>query len=369
LILLAVRNLLTERTRFGFSAAGIGFAVFLITILLGLYQGWNNKVGGFVEKIDADALVARTGTTDFINAASILPSDLRGQLEDDEAVADVHEVIVRPMMFFNGDSEVGAHLVGYDVESGVAGPVKITKGRGEPRGAEIVVDEVLARTEGVDIGDRLRSGDTEVEVIGFSSGGNFVFTQAAFMDFDAARELLGMDGLTTFFLVIANEGADIPAWQADTESSLSGVTTFTLDEFASATRERILGDVIPIIGLIVGLAFIVGIAITSLTIFTATIEKTREFGVMKAIGFNNLDLYRLVLSQSMLIGAIGFLFGVVLTLVLSRFIDRVVPQFTVLVRPIDVGFVLIATLVMAAGAAIIPARKVGGIDPAVVFRG
>jgi len=53
--LLAFRNLVTEKTRFAFSAAGIGFAVFLITILLGLYQGWNEKVGGFVEKVNGDA--------------------------------------------------------------------------------------------------------------------------------------------------------------------------------------------------------------------------------------------------------------------------------------------------------------------------
>ena len=72
MIILAVRNLISEKTRFAFSAAGIGFAVFLITVLLGLYQGWNQKVGGFVQDVDADGWIAREGTTDFINAASIL---------------------------------------------------------------------------------------------------------------------------------------------------------------------------------------------------------------------------------------------------------------------------------------------------------
>ena len=113
----------------------------------------------------------------------------------------------------------------------------------------------------------------------------------------------------------------------------------------------------------------VGVAITSLTIYTTTVEKTREFGVMKAIGFNNRDLYKLVVIQSMIIGFLGFVFGIILTFVLSLFIADVVPQFVVLMRPLDALFVLVATLMMAGLAAIVPARRVGGVDPAVVFRG
>ncbi|HEY8173089.1 MAG TPA: FtsX-like permease family protein [Dehalococcoidia bacterium] len=369
MIQLAFRNLVSEKTRFAFSAAGIGFAVFLITIMLGLYQGWNKKVGGFVEEVDGDAWVAREGTTDFINAASILPSSEGDALRSMDGVESAHELIVRPMAFDKGDKKIDTHLIGYDVASGVGGPLKITKGRGDPSGNEIVVDEVLSRTKGVGVGDTVTSGATELKVVGVASGGNFAFVQASFMDVDAARALLQMDGLATFFVVKMDPGADVVQWQSDFEAQTPGAVAFTSKEFASATRHRILDSVVPIIGLIVGLAFIVGIAITSLTIYTATVEKTREFGVMKAVGFNNRDLYQLVLLQSMLTGFLGFAFGVALTLVLSQFIDKAVAQFIVLVRPIDVGLVLVATLLMAVGAAVVPARRVGGVDPAVVFRG
>jgi putative ABC transport system permease protein len=114
---------------------------------------------------------------------------------------------------------------------------------------------------------------------------------------------------------------------------------------------------------------VVGIAITSLTIYTATVERTREFGVMKAIGFNNRDLYKLVMSQSLITGSVGFVFGVLLTLLLSRFIDRVVAQFIIFVRWQDIVGVLVATVVMAMGAAVVPARRVGSVDPAVAFKG
>ena len=369
MIELALRNLISEKTRFAFSAAGIGFAVFLITIMLGLYQGWNNKIGGFVEEVEADVWIARQGTTDFINAASILPLTMEQELEAEEGVAEVHQMIVRPMQFRLDDRDAAMHLVGYNTASGVGGPSNISGDGAPPQPGEIIIDSALTKTEGVGVGDELTFGDNTVTVAGKSSGGNFVFAQASFMDVEAARELLGMTGLTTFYLVDLEEGVDPEQWAAGYEAAHTDLAAFTSAEFASATRERILGNVIPIIGLIVGLALVVGIAVTSLTIYTTTVEKTREFGVMKAIGFNNRDLYKLVVLQSMIIGFMGFVFGIILTFVLSLFIADVVPQFVVLMRPLDAAFVLIATLMMAGLAAIVPAKRVGGVDPAVVFRG
>jgi putative ABC transport system permease protein len=273
------------------------------------------------------------------------------------------------MQFFEGDKKVEVHLIGYDTESGVGGPLRITDGHGDPGPGEIVIDEVLSRTAGVSVGDTLTSGDSAFTVVGVASGGNFAFTQAGFMSIEAATELLAMGDLVTFWLVEMDEGADAESIAGDITAAHEGSTVFTSAEFASATRHRILDNVIPIIGLIVGLAFVVGIAVTSLTIYTATVEKTREFGIMKAVGFNNWDLYRLVLIQSCITGALGFVFGVALTLVFSRFIDRLVAQFILYVRPIDILFVLICTIIMAAGAAIVPARRVGAVDPAVAFKG
>ena len=214
MMLLALRNLVSEKTRFAFSAAGIGFAVFLITVLIGLYQGWNQKVGGFVEDVETDLWVAREGTTDFINAASILSSEMGAELEAMDGVAAVHPLIVRPMQFFEGDKKVETHLIGYDVASGVGGPLKITKGEGDPGAGEIVIDEVLSQTSGVGVGDILTSGDTQLTVIGIASGGNFAFTQAGFMDIEAASELLSMGDLVTFWLVDLEEGADPAAVSA-----------------------------------------------------------------------------------------------------------------------------------------------------------
>jgi putative ABC transport system permease protein len=119
---------------------------------------------------------------------------------------------------------------------------------------------------------------------------------------------------------------------------------------------------------VLALAFIVGLAVAGLTIYTATIEKAREYGILKAVGFKNSYLYRLVFEQSMTTGAIGFAIGMALTLIFAPFASDLVPQFVTLIRWQDVGIVFLATVLMSAIAGYVPVRRLATIDPTSVFK-
>ncbi len=367
LSLVTRQNLLAEKTRFAISVGGIALSVFLISFLLSLYQGWKLNVGRFVERVEADVWVAREGTSDFIAAASILPNDMQGELEALDGVRRVDPVVVRPMRFEETNANASTHLVGYDTESGVGGPVRWTKGKEVPGPGEAIIDATYGRVAGVSMGDTLRFGGRELEVAGVSTGGDFVFSQTTFVTLDEARSLLGMADLTTFYLVQLEDGADVDAFTSSVEDAFPGVVALTSDEFADTTRNRVMASVVPILIVILFLAFVVGVAITGLTIYNATVEKAREFGILKAIGFTNGYLYRLVLEQSLVTGLLGFAIGVGLTVLGSRFASDFVPQFVTLVRWQDLTLVLGATLLMSVIAALLPVRRIAGVDPVMVF--
>ena len=78
MLLIARKNLFSERIRLAISVGGVALSVFLIGILLSLYRGWDEKVGEYVEMVPADLWVAAEGTTDFIQAASVLPAGVGG---------------------------------------------------------------------------------------------------------------------------------------------------------------------------------------------------------------------------------------------------------------------------------------------------
>jgi putative ABC transport system permease protein len=116
-------------------------------------------------------------------------------------------------------------------------------------------------------------------------------------------------------------------------------------------------------------AFIVGLAVAGLTIYTATVEKSREYGILKAEGFTNPFLYRVVFEQSMITGFLGFAIGAGLTLLIAPFAQDAVPQFVVYVRWQDILGIAGATILMALFAAYIPVRRIARIDPVTVFKG
>lgn len=388
MLLLARNNLLAERMRLLISVGGVALAVFLISLLLSLYRGWDEKVGGFVEHSNVDLWVASEGAEDFLTAASLLPTEgeeaeqATGYLDAHAFVDQWSPLIVRLMKGVRVDrisdgeetlgTEMDIHFIGFDPTSKLGGPLEIVEGKDTPDPGEVIVDERLTQRYGVDIGDVLRAGARDWRVAGKSKGGDFVATQTVFVRHDEAQQVLRIEGATTFYVIKVREGLDPITLETDIEElaaqNEAPVVAFTRDEFASNTRDRILNNILPILFMVLGLAFIVGLAVAGLTIYTATIEKSREYGILKAVGFPNGYLYRLVLEQSAATAVMGFVVGLGLTLIFEPFATDIVPQFVLFTRWQDVMTVAGATVVMALIAAYIPVRRLAQIDPTTVFK-
>ena len=120
--------------------------------------------------------------------------------------------------------------------------------------------------------------------------------------------------------------------------------------------------------LMVAIAFLVGAMIVGLIIYTATVERQREYGVMKAIGVKNRVLYRVVVVQALFASLSGALLGILLANGLARWIMMVRPQFLIAIELRDIEQALLAGLGMALVAAIFPTRVLARLAPADVFR-
>jgi putative ABC transport system permease protein len=387
MLLVARKNLFSDRTRLAISVGGVALSVLLIMFLLSLYRGWDEKVGGFVEDSEVDAWIASEGAKDFLAAASLLPIDdqngqvARDYLDDNNQIEVWSRLIVRQMegvevQRVGTDTEkeklgtaMDLQFVGYEASTGLGGPIRIVEGQKEPpTGNQVVVDEGISKRYGVGVGDTVRAGGRDWQVVAKSSGGDFVATQTVFASHDEARKVLKMGTSTTFLVAKLVPGTDPVEFAANLERTSDEIVVFTREEFAQNTRERILSSVLPILLGVLLLAFIVGLAVAGLTIYTATVEKQREYGILKAVGFKNAYLFRIVLEQSLVTGLLGFAVGVGLTLLITLYIADLVPEFVTYVRPADIGFVAAATLVMSAFAAYIPVRRLVSIDPVQVFK-
>jgi putative ABC transport system permease protein len=244
-------------------------------------------------------------------------------------------------------------------------------GKSPPGPGEIVIDRAMSERYDLDIGDQLIRGTDTLTISGLSREGDFVFTQVGFVTLDTAAEFLHLEpsSLRTFFLLTLDDPSEAKLVADRLEASIPGVIFVTGEEFANETRERVLGNILPMLIVVLIVAFVVGLSISGLTIYTATIEKSREYGILKAEGFTNAFLYRLVFEQSLITGVLGFVIGAGLTVFLAPFAQDLVPQFVAQIRWQDVLGIAGATLLMALLAAYIPLRRLANIDPVTVFKG
>jgi putative ABC transport system permease protein len=377
MLLVARKNLFSERTRLAIAVGGITLSVFLISLLLSLYRGWDEKVGKFVEDSTVDVWVGAIGVNDFIGAASLVPLEGTEDIDSHIMVKDWAPLIVRPMVGIkvefprdpeNPGAKLDLHLVGYDTQTGLGGPIKVVEGKEAPGANEIIIDKALSSRYGIDLDDVISAGGREWTVAGISEGGDFVAAQTVFVSLEQAQETLQMEGQATFIVVDLYETVDHERFAAEVATVYPGAVAFTRDEFAANTRELILGNILPILTIVLGLAFVVGLAVSGLTIYTATIEKSREYAIIKAVGFKNAYLYRLVFEQSMVTGALGFAIGIALTLIFGPLAGDWVPQFVTLILWQDVLAVFGATVLMSLVASYVPVRRLAAIDPVAVFR-
>ena len=105
-----------------------------------------------------------------------------------------------------------------------------------------------------------------------------------------------------------------------------------------------------------------------LTIYTATIERTREFGVMKAVGGSGGFLYRIVLSQAAMLTGVGFVVGAFGAWGVAQLAIEAVPEFATDFQLADLAGVFVGAVLMAVLASFMPVRRINSIDPAMVFR-
>jgi ABC-type antimicrobial peptide transport system permease subunit len=117
-----------------------------------------------------------------------------------------------------------------------------------------------------------------------------------------------------------------------------------------------------------GIAFLVGTLVVGLVTYTATIERQREYGVLKAVGAHNATLYAVVTLQALIAALGGVGVGVLLTYAVGALIMVARPQFLVVLDPAEAARAVLLGLVMALAGALIPARIVAHLAPAEVFR-
>jgi putative ABC transport system permease protein len=361
----ARRNLFAEKGRFAISVAGVAFAVLLILIVLALYRGFSRS-GQTFRELPGQLWIVQQGTTDPFHSISLVSEDELRAAGEVDGVAAVIPVLSRTMEFDVDGKTESARLIALNIGSL---PVSDeTSRRFLPERGAIVIDKTLSRKTGLSSGEQGTFNQTRLRVDHVEPASAEAFTPFVFLNYTDARVIFGRDRFVSYGMVVTSPGVAPADVAAAIEANNESLRVFTNDEFATSIRKEIDESFLPIITVLLVIGFVVGAAVVGLTIYTATIERSREFGVMKAVGGSGGFLYRIVLSQSSMLTAAGFITGLIAAWSVAQLVREAVPDFVTLFRIQDILAVFGGTVVMAFVASFVPVRRINSIDPAIVFR-
>lgn len=363
---LARRNLLKDKTRVALSVGGVALAVMLILVLNGFLDGMNRQITSYLDHSPGTLAIAQEDVVNLLGATSLLPSGIMSQVEAVRGVDEAIPILSQFVILDLHGKKQPTYLVGYDPDQG-GGPWELIAGRHPSTKREMVFDRVLATRHGLKLGDVVEVLGKDFSIVGLSNGTTSWMTSFFFLRKEAAEDLLLSPGATSYLLVTTSTGANLDDLMKRL-NALSGVNALAKTEMAANDLKLFARVFSAPLKLMVGIAFLVGTMIVGLVIYTITVERQREYGLIKAIGAANGVLYQVVLIQALAAAAMGAITGILLAYGISQWIMAARPQFLIIFDPSDVSWALLAGLGMALVAAFFPARVMAGLEPAEVFR-
>lgn len=396
---IAVRNIKTRRLRSWLTIIGIVIGIFLVIALISLSSGLKNSMMKQLNALGGDIILVMPGSSE-----NPLTAFMGGQVitkEDIEAIKKVKGVdVVLPtsqraeLMRFN-NVQKSVFLVGMPWEEGkdfLTGfqGWSLAEGRWPlPGKRDIVVGSLVAEKKY--FGKEIKEGCSIVingrtfNVVGILNPvGNQGDDSSVHTDMSIYRQVTGeRDGSAMVVMVKVEKDADINNVAGYIEDALEDIRkrrrgqdvydfTVMTSEKMSNIAGGIMGAIQTAVFIFAGISILVGgIGITN-TMFTAVKERTREIGVLKAIGAKNRDVISIFLIESGIIGLIGGTGGVIFGLIVAKIVESYTKigamQIEAYISFSLIFFGLFFSVIVGCMAGFLPARKAARLKPTEALR-
>lgn len=302
---LVVENLKHRRLRTGLTALSIGFQVTMILTVVGLSEGMLKDAADRAANVGADILVKPPGASAIaLSGASMPEKILRGFLEQPHVVKAAGALIVPT----GGVSSVtGVNLQQF---SDLSGDFRYLSGGPFKQPHDMLIDEWYSKQTGKKVGDVVRLLNTDWHVSGIVEAGKLARN---FVPLDTLQNLTNNRGSISQVFLKLDDSKRTGAVVAALKAELPDYGIFSIQEFVSLFSVSNVPGLQTFIYVIIGLSVVIGLLVVSLTMYTTVLERTREIGIMKALGASPGDVMNILGRETLLLAVSGWLSGLVLS--------------------------------------------------------
>jgi len=409
LVILAAHSLASRKLRTSLTILGVVIGVAAIVGLIGAVQGISDMILGQVEKFQSDTITVVPGAFDMsfsmgggssdTSISKLTDKDVN-EIEKIAGVSIVTGVIQDKMTVEYRDEKKSLTILGVDPQNmNEIYPYDISDGRflSSSDQYSVLIGYSVANdifSDNVGLKKKLVINSKEFQVVGIFAKVGGLFSSADSMVFIPQKTMKDAFSKTDDFSEIiakAEKGADTNQIGSDIEYRLAKLHRVSLDkkdftvitpEFGKQITEQITSLISILIGGIAGISLIVGAIGISNMMFTAVMERTREIGMMKAIGATSNNILMVILIESGIVGLVGGLIGIGFGYVIGEgfLIARqfavsgisFAPQQTemphIALTPELVGFALAFSFIIGLLAGYFPARRASKLQPVEALR-
>lgn len=396
---LAYQNAKKRKVRSWLTMLGIFIGIAAVVALISLSQGLQSAIAEQFVHLGSDKIIIQGVSSGFgppgTGVEVPLTVEDKGVIEKVKGVDTVVGRLIRSAKMEFGDEIRYSYIISMPEDSEEiklaieANNYKIKQGRLLRKGDKYKVMVGIDFAEdffdnSLELRDRIKIEDVDFKVVGIlKKSGNpqqdtsLVIPEAAF------REILDIEEDYDLIPAKVGAGEDVAVVTESVKKELrkhrdveEGKEDFTIEtpEDILATLKTIL---IIVQGVLVGIAAISlivgGIGIMN-TMYTSVLERTKEIGVMKAVGARNREILSLFIIESGLLGLVGGVIGVSLGFGISKLIEyvafRIYESFLIradISLPLLVGALLFA-FVVGAISGVLPAKQAAGLKPVDALR-
>ena len=300
---LVFENLKHRPVRTLLSIIAIGVEVTLILTLVGLSRGVLDDLASRSRGTGADILIRAPDSSGFTFSLT-MPEKVVDVVRAKQHVVLATGTFVKYIDSFN--SVTGIHL---DEFNAMSGGLKVKNGRMFQAPDDLVVDEVFAKQRHLKPGSTVDLGNIW-HVTGIVEQGKLSRT---FADISALQEQFSARGLVSTIYVKLDDPANTNIVKEALQKDLPTYKVDSIEEFVSLFSTNSVPYIESFTKVVIGVAVLIGFLVVCLSMYTAVLERTREIGILKALGASPGYIVGILLRETVVLALAGTVVGILMT--------------------------------------------------------
>ncbi len=348
-----IKNPFRRKTSATLAIVGIAIGIIVIVALGGITDGLINTFEDTIHAGGADFSISGKETGDSAYGTNTIDASWTDKIANVSGVDEAYPIYV--VVTSVGDDYMKS-LIGVDPQGITLADISIKEGRIFKDDAnELVIGDIYAEDNDYKIGDTIDVDGEDFEIVGIIETGDQSMAGGVFTSISKVGELMDDEDSITNIYVKVNKGADAQevADRIDAKygDDIKTITSIMEMEQMANMLNMIQGTTwaISLLAIIVG-----GLGIIN-TMLMSVFERTREIGVLKAVGWSNRKILTMIVGESVVITIVSAIIGSVIGYLVCTLLS---PQIGI--TPLFTPKIFIQAFVIA-----IIVGVIGGLYPAI----